>query len=320
MNAEELQRIAAELSELLDSLEDAVRLWAPWTDAVAPENHASAVNLVHYWAVRQLDLRDLQARLARLGLSSLGRSESHVQATLQVVAAAVAALQGAPHDAPGPAAVPFGAGARILERHAAELLGPVPADNAARIMVTLPSEAAVDRRLVERLVQRGMDIARINCAHDDATVWRSMAANVHAAADSAGRGCLIAMDLGGPKLRTGPLDPGPKVLRLRPTRNSLGEVLSPARGWLTSATAAATAPDGLPALPVPGGWLRQLNAGDVLELRDTRGSRRWLEVDRVGHGGAVLTCEQTVYLGTGTTLHRVGSEAAGRPGVAAARR
>ena len=54
------------------------------------------------------------------------------------------------------------------------------------------------------------------------------------------------------KLRTGPLEPGPRVVRLRPTRNVLGQVLAPARAWLTSAGAPAAAPDGLVSIPVPG--------------------------------------------------------------------
>ena len=49
-------------------------------------------------------------------------------------------------------------------------------------MVTLPSEAADDPRVVDGLVDAGMDIARINCAHDDAEAWRRMAGNVRAAA------------------------------------------------------------------------------------------------------------------------------------------
>ena len=40
--------------------------WQPWIVPVAPENHCSAINLVHYWALRQVDLRDLQYRLAVL--------------------------------------------------------------------------------------------------------------------------------------------------------------------------------------------------------------------------------------------------------------
>ena len=64
-----------------------------------------------------------------------------------------------------------------------------------------------------------MEIARINCAHDDAQIWRAIAAQI---ADHTGRHCLIAMDLAGPKLRTGPIEPGPQVIRLRPTRDARG--------------------------------------------------------------------------------------------------
>jgi pyruvate kinase len=305
----DLDQLSEDVDALLSALDRAEEQWGHWLESVAPEHGPDAINLVHYWALRQCDLRELQVQLSELGLSSLGRSEAHVRATLTAVAAAVAALRGKPWQPAEPGAVSFVGGWELLERNAAELLGPVPADSSARIMVTLPSEAATDAGLVAGLVKSGMAIARINCAHDDAFAWHAMAGHVRSAARAAGRNCLIAMDLGGPKLRTGPLEPGPKVLRLRPSRNSLGQVLCPARAWLTSERSPAPAPEaGLAVVPVPGGWMRQLREGDVIELRDTRDSRRWLEVERVGTGGVVVACEQTVYLGTGTVLHRVGSE------------
>ena len=49
-------------------------------------NHQkSARNLLHYLALRCHDLRPLQQRLAELGLSSLGRAESHVLVTVDAV-------------------------------------------------------------------------------------------------------------------------------------------------------------------------------------------------------------------------------------------
>ena len=48
-------------------------------------HQVSARNLLHYLALRGRDLRPLQARLAALGLSSLGRAESHVMATVDGV-------------------------------------------------------------------------------------------------------------------------------------------------------------------------------------------------------------------------------------------
>jgi pyruvate kinase len=50
--------------------------------------------MLHYWAIRQCDLRDLQGRLSANGLSSLGRSEPHVEATLLLVRSAICAMLG----------------------------------------------------------------------------------------------------------------------------------------------------------------------------------------------------------------------------------
>ena len=95
-----LARLRADLGELMAALVVAETQWAPWLAAVEPGQRDSARNLVHYWAIRQHDLRELQPRLARLGLSSLGRSEPHVAATLRAVDAAVHALSGLPWRAP----------------------------------------------------------------------------------------------------------------------------------------------------------------------------------------------------------------------------
>jgi pyruvate kinase len=50
-----------------------------------------------------------------------------------------------------------------------------PEDRVTRIMVTLPSTAR-QPSVGPSVDETGMDIARINCAHDDAEGWRSMAA------------------------------------------------------------------------------------------------------------------------------------------------
>jgi pyruvate kinase len=196
---------------LLAALSDAESLWAQWIDQTAPEHHRSAINMAHYWAIRQTDLRDLQARLSALGLSSLGRSEANVQATLQLVAAALDSMAGQPYRGPGASVVDIAEGTQLLADNTAALLGPPPRNRSVRIMVTLPSRAAEDPELLADLISNGMDVARINCAHDDAQAWRTMAEHVRAAARRAGRSCVVAMDLGGPKLRTGPVQDGGKL-------------------------------------------------------------------------------------------------------------
>jgi len=121
-----------------------------------------------------------------------------------------------------------------------------------------------------------------------------------------GRSCVVAMDLAGPKLRTGPIQPGPRVVKLRPRRDDLGHVIAPARGWLTAADGAAAPPEpGMPVLPVPGQWLARRREGDVVALFDTRGAKRHLVLTRPDPetAGFVVTCDKTTYLAPGTVLH-----------------
>jgi pyruvate kinase len=307
-----LVRLLEHVDGLLTRLSDAESPWASWLSAVAPERRSSARNLVHYWAIRQFDLRELQAELAVFGLSSLGRSESHVQATLAAVRSAIIAMVEGRWQPPPPSAVLIEQGPEILQQHTVELLGPHPAHRITRIMVTLPSEAATDPDLVRGLVQRGMNIARINCAHDDVAAWRAMAHHVRDAATCAGTTCLVAMDLAGPKLRTGPLEPGPRVIKLRPQRTALGQVVIPARAWLTSTEEPTDPPEpGMVLIRVPRDWLANRDVGDVLVLQDARGSKRELGLEAEdetggGSGGFEMIARKTTYLETGTVLRAEG--------------
>ena len=297
-----LARLRERIDDLLRRLSEAEATWQWWIAQTAPENRFSARNLVHYWALRQVDLRQTQAELASVGLSSLGRSEPHVQGTLRLVASAIEAMLGGGWWPPEDVAGRVDDGAKLLRQNAVDLLGQLPAGRAARIMVTLPSEAATDSSLIRRLLGAGMNVARINCAHDDPQAWRAMADNVRAAARDADAPCLIAMDLAGPKLRTGPLEPGPPVVRLHPRRNALGQVTAPARGWLTSAVQPVQPPEpGMVTVPVSDDWLTRRRTGDVINLTDTRGSHRRLEMAR-SPGGFIVTCDDTTYLMTGTKL------------------
>jgi|GEM_PF-3427207 len=70
----------------------------------------SAANLAAYLAFRENDIRDLQDELATLGLSSLGRAEASVRATIAAVRAALDAILG---DASSPARI---AGSSLVGR------------------------------------------------------------------------------------------------------------------------------------------------------------------------------------------------------------
>ncbi|HEY7760260.1 MAG TPA: pyruvate kinase, partial [Burkholderiales bacterium] len=78
------RRVVADLIQTVGRLrQDLIALEAKSSDrlrSVNPAHRAGAVNLLHYVGLRRHDVRQLQEQLAWLGLSSLGRAESHVLA------------------------------------------------------------------------------------------------------------------------------------------------------------------------------------------------------------------------------------------------
>ena len=169
----------------------------------------SALNLAHYLRFRQTDLRLLQRRLMGLGLSSLGRAEGRVLATLDAVGAALALMLERPDEHPlMPSERQFFRGEKYLSDNAMEIFGAPASGRVGRIMVTLGTEAAEDPGFLQELARRGTNLVRINCAHDDQDVWARMIENARAVAGSGGR-LRILMDIAGPKVRTGEVYSGP---------------------------------------------------------------------------------------------------------------
>jgi pyruvate kinase len=268
----------------------------------------SARNLLHYLVLRRHDLRPLQLRLAALGLSSLGRAESCVLATLEAVIGVVNRLAQRPWVAPQEVAIiDFAQGQRLLVEHTNALLGPPPSGRDVRIMVTMPPEAAQEYTLVHDLLQQGMNCMRVNCAHDDDATWSGMIDNLRRAEKALGRPCQVMIDLAGPKLRTGPLEPGPAVVRIRPQRDIYGRVTAPARIWITSEESPRFPPTPADAiLPVSADWISRLHTGEQIRLADARGSKRTLLVADVTEDGCWAEATKTSYIVPGTILRYKG--------------
>jgi len=294
--------------------------FAPAMRRVAPGARASARNLLHYLAVRRNDIRDLQRDLSRLGLSSLGRMEAHVMASINTVLDVLARLSGNHGDVMPEQAdvVGFDAGNALLAHNARASLGALPGSRNALIMVTLPTEAASEPELVRDLLAGGMDIARINCAHDDERVWRRMIRNLRAAEKELGRTCRISFDLAGPKLRTGPVAAGPGVVKWRTGKDAYGRIIRPAGVLLRSV--AATEPGD--AVPVSAELMAVARAADVLKFLDVRGRKRQLVVTGRGRGVLRCDCAANAYVTAGTVLKLYRNEhlvAKGRVGALPAR-
>jgi pyruvate kinase len=216
-------------------------------ERVPAEHRESARNLAHYVALRQHDLRELQLELAQLGLSSLGRSESCVRRSLLEAsrrAHEALALRGderAVHelarlDLALDEAFDWQTAMHYLHAHTREILGPRPDDRHISIMVTAPSAKEADAAWMAKMLREGMNVLRINCAHEDAERWDAMIRALAEARRETGRECRVLMDLAGPKIRTGTIT-GPRVTTWKPTRDNMGKVIAPARVVVRRASA-----------------------------------------------------------------------------------
>jgi pyruvate kinase len=261
-----LAALSAQISTLRAELVTEADGWRPWTEGRDSDRDASARNLLQYMALRRHDLRELQPALVDLGLSSLGRSEGHVLASVDAVIHALDALSRCPpSESSSDRPISVGRSTEVLARRTGALLGTPPPGRPTRIMVTMPSEAAHDPTVVRELLLAGMDCMRVNCAHDSPRDWQAMVDGLRSAERETGRSARVEVDLPGPKLRTGRI--GPKA-----DRDAKGDYLRLCvddRLELTRDPPASTAKAGFPriecSLPEAFGAVRD---GDCVWLDD----------------------------------------------------
>ena len=305
---DDLADLARHVANLIEHVHTNEQRFGDRIEATHPKLRESARNLVHYLAIRRFDLRNLQESLAQWGLSSLGRTEGHVLSTLTAVSRVLARLNGELHAPLEP--VDFSESRSRLSMHAIDLFGSSADGRGGRIMVTLPSEAADDYRLVRDLLRSGTDVMRINCAHDEPRAWERMIEHIRRAEAESGECCKILMDLAGAKPRTGRLEPGPEVVTWKPKRNRLGQVVAPAHIWLAppeikppDSIADGREDAGVDALlPVAESWLRAVRLGDHIRFRDARSKKRSMRIVERWGSGVVAESDKTAYVTSGTSV------------------
>lgn len=311
-NYSSFQQQSSEIKDLISQLsairEDMVRMTLDFEGLLQnchPDYRASARNLLHYLALRSQDIRSLQVQLNHMGLSSLGRTELSVLANVDAVLRLLHQLVQRPWE-PAPTDSPvsdFKSGQQLLKEHTEALLGTPPDDRNVRIMVTMPSEAADNYMLVHDLLVNGMNCMRINCAHDNAATWSKMIENLRKAEQATDLSCQIMMDLAGPKLRTGAVEPKPALMKIRPPKNDYGEITRPARVWLTADKAPQTPVTAADfSIQVSKEWLAELTVGDHIKFKDARKTARTLKVVDVTGEGCMAETEKTAYVIPGTVL------------------
>lgn len=261
---------------------------------ILPEHMASAKNLIHYLALRRFDIRELQLGLTNWGISSLGRVERKVQAnidTLMHIISSILNENWKPRELPP---ICFNEARNKLEENSNLLLGKIPENRRARIMVTMPTEAAYEFDVVHDLMKSGMNVARINCAHDDTDVWSRIINNIHKAEKLLGVKCVIHMDLGGPKLRTGKIEGRPAVVKVKPVKNEWGRVEDPVKVWFYF-NEKGMANHGALTIPLISLISENLKKGDELKMTDARKSNRTILISEVEPHGFWGLLPKTTY-------------------------
>ena len=285
-------------------------------EAKGRENVCSRDNLLSYIALREHDLYDLQLKLAEQGLSSLGRLESQVLVSIEKV---IMNLGLSPHETC--LCKPTFTDARLtLAKRSQLLLGRSREERQTRIMVTLDSSNIHQPELLELLLRNGMDIARINCAHDSRKEWKMLIDAIRHAEERLiqrrqriGRRCRIIMDLAGPK--TGPMETEVRPLKISVPKDSQGKPIRFMEGFLDSEVDETQRVENLIGVPptfvisIPQKQSRELatlKLGEKISFKDSRDRfRTMIVLEIVSPTRIRVGLERTVYLKEGLELHSI---------------
>lgn len=296
---------------------------------ISSEQLPSLRNFIHYLALRQKDVRSLQLELADLGLSSFGRSEGYVMGSFQAISDRVQdaidpdrSIKGARPKHSNGLSNDLGEGhlsknhetstsplswkrsEGILHKNTRRLFGPKPENRHVYIMVTAPmAERATDLWL-DQLIDAGMNILRINAAHEPLDGIFRLIKNARTRAELKNKPLKILVDVPGPKLRTEALSPGIPILKLRPERTVDGKVTKPATVEIHSTQETIDPYSPLPQLLISSDT--PLTVGQSLHFVDSRDKKRTMII--VGQSPTdppIFRCliSKTCYLGPATIVH-----------------
>lgn len=207
--------VTSRLSGSLEKLEKAMISHAAYKkeliSSLHPAQQDSALNLIKYLSLRSGDIRETQNDLHVMGLSSLASSESHIHRQVQ----AIRERLGHKYSKSTLSACSWESSKKLLKQKSEELFGSRHGEELPYLMVTFDATFADNYALIKNLLLHGMNVARINCAHDDEATWARMIEKLRKAIQKTGRQCRIYMDLAGPKLRVRIINKGKKKGRAK---------------------------------------------------------------------------------------------------------
>lgn len=275
--------------------------YKPYLDKVIPEYKYSALNLIHYLIYRQHHSGELQSFLFRNGYIGLKNAEGHIMTSLLITRSLLLQRINEPNVKGHVSSLSIKESEKLIKKRTSFLLGEKRKKRHVRIMVTQPGEAANQPEIISNMIAKGMNTVRINCAHDNEEVWLKIIEHSKEAMEKLNKRVVISMDLGGPKIRTGNIKSGPKVVHLTPERNSLGHVTDPAVAILIKE--GELFPDEEhDYIPVPKAMLDALETGDIIRFHDTRDKVRELKVIEKERRLVWVHAYDSAYLQTGNEL------------------
>lgn len=222
----QIKNINALLHKIESDMDNDVLKRMDIIQSIHNKNQKAAKNLIQYLSLRSKDIRDLQDDLHILGLSSLASSESHIKSQLQ----AICQRLGKKYLSEDVESCTYEWSKTNKKINSDYLFGPKENNALPSIMVTFDRSFADNYALIKNLLLNDMNIARINCAHDDEAVWAAMIHKIKKACYKTGKSCKIYMDLGGPKIRTELIGKGKKKGRTKVKEGKLLYLSNDAEG------------------------------------------------------------------------------------------
>lgn len=282
----------------------------------------SAANLIHYLALKSLNVEKLKEDLSSVGLLNLETINPYVLASLSAGIQMLENIKSNPlHRKGSVEVIPTNKTlnkqeftTNTMTKRASSnrtlLLGPLQDDRTTHIMVTVGQEATESETLIIDLLKKGTTIIRINCAHGNPSVWSEIIRRVKRSSQMLEKPCRVLMDLAGPKLRTDKMKDGPRIKKFSPKKSASGNMMFPAQVWLSPQGAgpppAHLSPDVV--LYVEGQkFLSRLEIGDAVRFSDARGKQRMLKISKkfpIFSGvGFLAEGTDTAYVQSGTELY-----------------
>ena len=192
--------------ELASILEEMIKNEEKFNELVAKvhdSNKLSAKNLLRYLQLRSMDLRGYHGKLSDLGISSLRSAEGYVYSNLRKVVKNLYFLQKKSFEWNSEIEeIGYTRSMELIRSNANALFNEAKDNHFTDIMVTFPTEASKDIKMIRKMAEAGMGVARINLSHDTKADWEQMIENIKKVEKETGKDIQIYMDLSGPKIRT----------------------------------------------------------------------------------------------------------------------